>query len=642
MKVDITSMFFNSRIEGGSATAPWSTSIGQSQKRDCRIDDFKPEVVDMVIGMAYKSISDLSNLDASKGSSNREILISSVFDKVFITGEGVKNKRIENTQYTLLLVREHSEKHEGRLLISFAPYIIYNGISNEQCIDLMRQQLGCSENGCWFVYDISIINQDELHFSAVAVNPTSQSVYKNSKERTENWRSLVPNNEEQIPPQEKPIQRIIFGAPGTGKSYTVKERYEKNLPDNFVFRTTFHPDMDYSMFVGCYKPKTQKRYLLEGKKLSQHELLQIFKDSATYTNEKKARYLFEGLVNAVDIKKMGLNGQNISDLLKADGFASGTYTIELDNMIKAHDWLESEGYLSESNISYEFVSQTFTDAYVAAWKDLENKYYLIIEEINRGNCAQIFGDLFQLLDRDKKTGRSSYRIKADNDLRDYLKEQLPEGNYGIADDKLCLPPNLNIIATMNTSDQSLFPMDSAFKRRWEWEYVPIQYEKEFTLDGETKTNRSYNFIIKIDDNNQYRWIEFLKQVNKKIKDLTVSEDKQMGNYFVDLPNGKTEIDEKTFKNKVMFYLWNDICKDEVGNQNNFYRTKENEFSFNELFGADGQKLLIGFLDNIEGIKTTTSTPAGATPPATPPGDTPSTSTLSGDGDTPNEDDEPEQ
>ena len=296
--------------------------------------------------------------------------------------------------------------------------------------------------------------------------------------------------------------------------------------------------------------------------------------------------------------------------------------------------------------------------------------YLVIEEINRGNCAQVFGDLFQLLDR--KNGFSSYPIDADEDIRRALLEDNPEDklsfgkdglslsqeqrdyinqHYDQGDDVatkiqkgqvLVLPPNLYIWATMNTSDQSLFPIDSAFKRRWEWVYVPIQYEQEFILDGETKTNRSYDFIIKIDDNNQYHWIKFIQKVNKKIRDLTGSEDKQIGNYFVDLPNGETEIDEKTFKNKVMFYLWNDICKDEFGNPNSFYRTKEKEFSFNELFEADGQKLLIGFLDNIEDIKITTSKPAGTTPPVTPPENTPPTGTPSGDGDTPNEGDEPEQ
>ena len=225
----------------------------------------------------------------------------------------------------------------------------------------------------------------------------------------------------------------------------------------------------------------------------------------------------------------------------------------------------------EKKIVYEFVPQAFTDAYVAAWNDLEHPYYLIIEEINRGNCAQIFGDLFQLLDRDKN-GYSEYPIKADHDLKDYLVEQLPDDSEGIKDGKLCLPPNLSIIASMNTSDQSLFPMDSAFKRRWSWEYVPIDYENA----------ESGKFEITIGDES-YNWHDFLKAVNEKIKNVTSSEDKQMGNFFI-----KSSIDEKEFCDKVMFYLWSEIGKDNYNTKDAIFKyyeeeDKQKEFSFNELY-----------------------------------------------------------
>lgn len=314
-------------------------------------------------------------------------------------------------------------------------------------------------------------------------------------------------------------QKIYFGNPGSGKSYKV----ETDTKGKKVFRTTFHPDSDYSTFVGTYKP--------------------------------------------------------LSD---------GT------------------------SIRYTFVPQTFTNAYIEAYKDIDTPVYLIIEEINRGNCAQIFGDLFQLLDR-RNDGYSEYPINADKDLRDYIRTELARHkgidpdieSEGIEDGKLRLPPNLHILATMNTSDQSLFPMDSAFKRRWDWEYMPIQYK------GAT----SDNFTIKL-SGKQFRWIDFLKAVNDRIRRVTESEDKQLGNYFI-----KSDIDENEFKSKVMFYLWSEVCKDEYLTEQNFMRsmTKDSmeklasekptdelfrahiseyeveEFSFNDLFSDRGTDLLLGFM-----------------------------------------------
>ena len=569
---------------------------------------------------------------------------------------------------------------------------------------------------------------------------------------------------------DKAIQVIYYGAPGTGKSYAVNE-VTKQYPE--TIRTTFHPDSDYSTFVGAYKPSTTTvaRYGLNGKdtvalrypdgdfkddpiteskieyKFVKQAFLKAyikawknyikawknFKNSSglmvhSLTNGPKESWLLtslEGdeikytkteiisieeymkLVKGYWDKEMNkakpeigthnhygatacfwYKKQNPSTLtaeacweavlteLKNNSVIIGTpssqtYRVSLekgDIVVRSESTAKKETINNKdketgsvqsaiSKIINDYQLQNFDEG----WRRLKNEIekakspksvpqYLVIEEINRGNCAQVFGDLFQLLDR--KNGFSSYPIEADEDIRKALLEENPEDGLSFGKDGLSLsqeqrdyinqhyyqgddvatkiqkgqvlvlPPNLYIWATMNTSDQSLFPIDSAFKRRWDWVYVPIQYEEEFMLDGKNKINRSYHFVIKIDENNQYRWIEFIKEVNKKICDLTGSEDKQIGNYFVDLPNGETEIDEKTFKNKVMFYLWNDICKDEfgIGNQKNFYRTKDEEFSFNRLFEANGQQQLIKFLDNIEGIKITTSTTAGNTPPTSTPSD----------------------
>ena len=216
------------------------------------------------------------------------------------------------------------------------------------------------------------------------------------------------------------------------------------------------------------------------------------------------------------------------------------------------------------------------NAYICAYQTDEN-VYLIIEEINRGNCAQIFGDLFQLLDRDA-AGKSEYSIKADADLRAFLEEELGEDNQGIKDGELCLPPNLYIYATMNTSDQSLFPIDSAFKRRWDWEYEPIKYK-----------NTGWKIVI---DGKEYSWVSFQRKVNEKILSANSSEDKMLGDYFVNPLDGV--ITDKVLLNKILFYLWNDVCKDGEGD---IFKTSDTaDISFSELYCDDSKAKLIAMMD----------------------------------------------
>ena len=347
------------------------------------------------------------------------------------------------------------------------------------------------------------------------------------------------------------LQQIYYGAPGTGKSKTIKDL----TFGESVIRTTFHPDSDYASFVGTYKPITEEVTLRDcyGKKVIDEE-----------TNE----------------------------------------------------------VVKEERIAYKFIPQAFLEAYVKAWKKLgrkksdnsdksynrihpalldtpeiftknkaSKKQYLIIEEINRGNCAQIFGDLFQLLDRNEY-GFSDYPIVADKDMQKYLEKEFAgweitnkdEINqlYGEANmvnlimkgERLVLPSNLYIWATMNTSDQSLFPIDSAFKRRWDWKYVPIREGRD------KETNAPLNWYINTGDK-QYNWWSFISKVNELIGSLTNSEDKKLGYFFCKAKDG--EIDADLFVSKVIFYLWNDVFKDYGFDDKDFQDEEGKILSFDRFY-----------------------------------------------------------
>ena len=318
-----------------------------------------------------------------------------------------------------------------------------------------------------------------------------------------------------------PLQRIFYGAPGTGKSNTIKcDVDKKGLPR---VRTTFHPDSDYSTFVGAYKP------------------------------------------TSVEVPVMTIIGKEQVPVVNAK---------------------------PEKKIVYEFVPQAFLKAYTGAWKDQDKPFFLIIEEINRGNCAQIFGDLFQLLDRNDETGLSDYPISPDEDIQKFLLTDKKFGFAALTDEQkaaipeevltgelMILPKNLHIWATMNTSDQSLFPIDSAFKRRWDWQYMPISDgRKGWKIDANGK---------------QYDWWQFLQKMNNQIGSTTNSEDKKLGYYFCKA-KGDT-IDAETFVGKVIFYVWNDVFKDFAEEAGDLFKDTDGSLlSFNKFYsvGDDGRAKVI--------------------------------------------------
>lgn len=494
MILNLGSLAFNASLESGGGTPAWGTELGQGEGYKFVFEDMS----DFFTGMVYKSVSDVDNVTCplGKGGNQRadyDFVIASVFDKVYVNG-----KRVENGRFLLLVVKKlNGDHHVGRRTIKYNPRMTYRGeYINEDCYRKMASTMGLPEDSAWFVYEIFIKNQDELHFSAFELGQEPQS-YRSNDERRNAFLSKLPRGDKRpysiMPHSKCTLQQIFYGAPGTGKSHRIKNDERVKVADekNLVFRTTFHPDSDYSTFVGAYKPTKTKRAV------------------------------------------RNVAGDIVKDTEKKDVF--------------------------EDCITYSFVPQAFLQAYVAAWNHLDENVFLVIEEINRGNCAQIFGDLFQLLDRDDE-GFSEYPIKADIDLVRYLEDGKDEDGRdvlvnkdGIKDGKLRLPKNLYIWATMNTSDQSLFPIDSAFKRRWEWVYQPIDTAKETWY---VKVGESY-----------YSWTSFLNKVNDELLTEETAEDKHLGFYFCKATERKLGTEEtpnvitaETFVGKVLFYLWNDVFK----------------------------------------------------------------------------------
>lgn len=388
------------------------------------------------------------------------------------------------------------------------------------------------------------INASSSLIGSIAKGLANQDCLNLLLESTE-WKSFsVPQKRFDLS-DKKTLQQIFYGAPGTGKSHAINEL----TTGKDVIRTTFHPDTGYSTFVGAYKPTTK---------------------SVPVTT------------------------------------VIGTEAVP----VKGKDGKE----MKEDKIVYEFVSQAFMQAYVEAWK----KYctvqegeepvdeYLVIEEINRGNCAQIFGDLFQLLDRGDE-GFSEYPIKADSDMKKQLKKEfagleiknkvsindLFKGKDIVAQvlegEVLLLPNNLYIWATMNTSDQSLFPIDSAFKRRWDWYYVPI-------------SNAEKNWTIEV-NGAKYDWWNFLQAINDRVYDATYSEDKKLGYFFCKADDGI--ISSSKFVSKVIFYLWNDVFKDSEFEGSAFRDENGEKLSFDKFYSVDNGKVKVNeekvelFLKNLE-------------------------------------------
>ena len=403
-----------------------------------------------------------------------------------------------------------------------------------------------------------------------------------------------------------PLQQIFYGAPGTGKSHEIKERTKGQS----VIRTTFHPDSDYSTFVGAYKPTMEETDALVVPVVVDKGI--SLEDTKTY-KDKRIIYKF---VKQAFLKAYLLAWKNYTDLKTVTSITDTTSTAErLDDEQDIITKAIQNEFNPNNNIKPdESPNQSDQDEHTTSKSKLIvthscKSVFLVIEEINRGNCAQIFGDLFQLLDR-SDNGFSEYPIEADDDLQKEIERAFGEeadyklvnninvegivmdytSNYGatLSEDIqhgriLLLPKNLYIWATMNTSDQSLFPIDSAFKRRWDWVYIPIDTHKE-------------DWYIKV-NNIEYSWPSFLDKINDEVLSDETAEDKHLGFYFCKAEDNI--ITAEKFVSKVLFYLWNDVFK--VYGVPEMLTKGDKNMTFHKFYNTDGsinETLVAKLLDNI--------------------------------------------
>lgn len=362
--------------------------------------------------------------------------------------------------------------------------------------------------------------------------------------------------------------RIIFGAPGTGKSYTVNNDRKVLLGEGNEFdyeRVTFHPDYSYANFVGTYKPvmiTSENNHSLDK---DTDYVITVLNDKGKSAQEKYdilfERFKDDNLTRLPVL--LGLYTDESFKTRKQDGSDAAN-----DNSVEKNHGRAIRKYVNlitgqepVSDIAYEYVPGPFMRVYVSALKGAmagdQRPHLLIIEEINRANVAAVFGDVFQLLDRDDE-GVSEYPIQATEDIKKYLAKELGGKPEDYA--RIRIPDNMFIWATMNSADQGVFPMDTAFKRRWDFTYLGI--------DDSDKDIRGKFVTVGSKEKQRIEWNELRKSINEFLAAEKINEDKQLGPYFISrsivVPALGNEIDSKrfcdVFKHKVLMYLFDDAAK----------------------------------------------------------------------------------
>lgn len=444
MKIDFATLAFGYTIKAGGGTPNWATSLGQG--KEYRIND-NTDINELLKGMVYSSVS-LSKISSKIGKGGRSvngdaedspIIMASLFSNVYIN-----DTQIKGGKYILLITRDTSKSHEGRLRFKYGPSNEYNdgsnSYSNETFWQQAKSQMGLADDSCFFVYNIRVRNQNELILRTIVVNKYAKVEYQNISEQHSEWDKLIEKDEELIGympdiSENDNIQtsdsecndKIMAVNFPTPDSNAQGETNLKNCLEVALFPIE---DRIHSLNTIIYgAPGTGKTYLTPEYALSIIDGIKIDKFKTINTNRKE---------NIIRYKEYLKKGQIV--------FTTFHQNYGYEDFIQG-----LRPYNENDTISFKIFDGVFKKIADRALNDAKNKYVIIIDEINRANISKVFGELITLIEPDKRWGE--------------LNETCVTLQSG---EPFAVPNNLYIIGTMNSADKSISLIDAALRRRFDF------------------------------------------------------------------------------------------------------------------------------------------------------------------------------
>lgn len=576
MILDIGTLMYNMTTGGKGGTPSWGTDMGQGEGYKFNFENFE----EMVTSLTYSCVDDIENvkLEFGKGGSRTDdykLITASLYKKIY-----VNDVIIPDAEFMLVLAKQiHNESgnHIGRRTLKYTPNLKYHDVKiNENCINKIKEQFGLNDNSAWFINEINLKNQDELHFSMFIVDKEKPKDFENAEKRKE---YVLEITESTSMINDRKIEYAEW-------LKSAKELADKTIT-NYVAYIKYIKDKNFA---------TIDLYSIDNKEVLQHEISKFisnpeyieFNNNSNRIAQSTLNYYGEFLEYKNNLITRGYNkiyygapgtGKSyeidnvvLKDLSKEEKeerviritfHPEYTYSDFIGQLIPIIE-KDSDG---NDKITYDFKIGPFTLALKKSY-ETNKMIYLVIEEMSRGNCAAIFGDIFQLLDRNKG-GESTYDIT--NDI-------IAEKVFGNKDVKVKIPTNLTILGTVNTSDQNVYVMDTAFKRRFEWKYIPITPAPEDDESMGYKNNADIE-LKNSDGVRKYKWIDFYMALNKFIASneyLGLGEDKQIGQFFIKFDFDE-EKDREKIENKLLHYLWFDIQESSFKSDKKLFAEKISDF-----------------------------------------------------------------